>query len=169
MGTTVEPFDMESNLALVAGVSAASMVAVEAAMRKAGVKPGDRVSFVGHSQGGLLAARLAESGRYATSSLLTVGAPLGTVAPSGNYPALAISHRDDLVPELGGASKPTRITHVETHSGANAFDLAGAHAREAYFDTAARLDASPARENFPRWESAGEGNSQVFSAKRVMN
>jgi len=169
VGTTVEPFDMESNLALVAGVSAASMVAVEAAMGKAGVKPGDRVSFVGHSQGGLLAARLAESGRYATSSLLTVGAPLGTFAPSGNYPALAISHRDDLVPELGGASKPTGITHVETHSDANAFDLAGAHAREAYFDTAARLDASPARENFPRWESAGEGNSQVFSAKRVMN
>lgn len=89
VGATVEPFDMESNLALVAGVSAASMVAVEAAMGKAGVKPGDRVSFVGHSQGGLLAARLAESGRYATSSLLTVGAPLGTVAPSGNYPAHA--------------------------------------------------------------------------------
>ena len=98
-----------------------------------------------------------------------MGTPLGTVAPSGNYPALAISHRDDLVPELGGASKPTGITRVETHSDANAFDLAGAHAREAYFDTAARLDASPARENFPRWESAGEGNSQVFSAKRVMN
>jgi len=38
VGTSAEPFDMESNLALVAGVSAASMVAVEAAMRKSGGK-----------------------------------------------------------------------------------------------------------------------------------
>lgn len=167
VGTSAEPFDMESNLALVAGVSAASMVAVEAAMRKAGVKPGDRVSFVGHSQGGLLAARLAESGRYATSSLLTVGAPLGTVTLNGKYPALAISHSDDLVPELAGASKPTGITHLETHSGAGTLDVAGAHAREQYVATAERVEVSPARDSLPHWEASGEAHPQFFQARRT--
>jgi hypothetical protein len=169
VGTSGEVFDMESNLALVAGISAASLVAVERAMKKAGVTKGDRVNFVGHSQGGLIAARLAESGRYATSSLLTVGAPLGTTSVKGGYPALAISHTDDLVPGLAGGEKPTHITKVETHSGASPFDVAGAHSKDAYFDTAQRVDASVARDSFPRWEDSGSVEPKLFTARRSGN
>ena len=165
LGSSAEPFDMESNLALVAGVSAASLVAVQAAMKKAGVRPTDRVHYVGHSQGGLLASRVAESGRYLTGSVLTVGAPLGTAPASGSYPALAIAHTDDLVPGVAGAQEPTGRTLIETHSGSSPLDVAGAHSREGYAHTAERVDASPARDSFPRWDAA-EGKAQTFSARR---
>ena len=165
MGSSAEPFDMESNLALVAGVSAASLVAVHVAMKKAGVRPNERVHYVGHSQGGLLASRVAESGRYATGSVLTVGAPLGTAPTQGDYPALAIAHTDDVVPGLAGAQEPTGRTVVETHSGSLPLDVAGAHSREGYAHTAARVDASSVRDSFPQWEAA-EGHSQAFSARR---
>lgn len=165
LGSSAEPFDMESNLALVAGVSAASLVAVQAAMKKAGVRATDRVHYVGHSQGGLLASRLAQSGRYLTGSVLTVGAPLGTAPADGSYPALAIAHTDDLVPGVAGAQEPTGRTLIETHSGSSPLDVAGAHSREGYAHTAERVDASPARESFPQWDPA-EGKSQMFSARR---
>jgi len=165
LGSSAEPFDMESNLALVAGVSAASLVAVQAAMKKAGVRATDRVHYVGHSQGGLLASRVAESGRYLTGSVLTVGAPLGTAPASGSYPALAIVHTDDLVPGVAGAQEPTGRTLIETHSGSSPLDVAGAHSREGYAHTAERMDASPARDSFPRWDAA-EGKAQTFSARR---
>ena len=167
VGTSEDPFDMESNIALIAGISAASLVAVEAAMRRAGVTPGDRVSFVGHSQGGLIAARLAESGRYATTSLLTVGAPLGTAPLRGNYPALAIAHTDDVVPGLGGAAKPSGITRVETSSGAAPLDVAGAHSRDRYGATAERIDASPVRDSLPQWKSSEMATARLFTAKRT--
>lgn len=167
VGTSEDPFDMESNIALIAGISAASLVAVEAAMRRAGVIPGDRVSFVGHSQGGLIAARLAESGRYSTTSLLTVGAPLGTAPLRGNYPALAISHTDDVVPGLAGAAKPSGITRVETISGAAPLDVVGAHSRDRYRVTAERIDSSPARGSLPQWKSSEMATARFFTAKRT--
>ena len=165
LGSSTDPFDMESNLALVAGVSAASLVAVHAAMRKAGVRSSDRVHYVGHSQGGLLASRVAESGRYVTGSVLTVGAPLGTAPASGEYPALAIAHTDDLVPGLAGAREPTGRTIVETHSGSAPLDVAAAHSREGYLHTAERVDESPARDSFPEWQGS-QGEAVTFSARR---
>jgi len=145
VGYTREPFDMESNIALIAGATATSFVAVEAAMKASGVRPGDKVTFVGHSQGGLIAARLAESGRYSTTGLLTVGAPLGGTPVRGDYPAVAITHRDDVVPELGGHAEPSRAVGVSTLSGAALGDVGGAHSLDAYTETAEALDSSPAK------------------------
>jgi hypothetical protein len=151
VGTSDNPFDLESNLALVAGIPAASYIAVEMALRRAGVKPGDRVSFVGHSQGGLIAARMAESGRYTTTGLLTAGAPVGVAPIRGSYPALALSHSDDLVPTLGGAPELTRSIGLERHSGSDHGDLGRAHSLEAYAETARIADSSPARSRFGQW------------------
>lgn len=142
LDSTGDPFDMRSNLALVAGVPAAATLATERAMRNAGVRRGDSVVFVGHSQGGAVAATLAESGRYRTRGLITVGAPVGSLPVTGDYPALRIQHRDDLVVELGGAAVAGRQMVVETDSGALPGDVRGAHSRHAYFDTATRVDQS---------------------------
>lgn len=139
-------FDMSSNLALVAGVTSASMVATQKAMARAGVTTSDRVMFVGHSQGGAVAARLAESGRYTTVGLLTVGAPTGSAPVTGNYPALVIEHRDDAVPGLAGARETTNAYVVRAESGALPGDLIGAHRRESYQATAERIDQSPAQQ-----------------------
>jgi hypothetical protein len=159
VGTTDNPFDLEGNLALVAGLPATSYFAVEMALRRSGVRPGDRVRFIGHSQGGLIATRMAESGRYTTTGLLTAGAPLGTVSVRGDYPAIHLGHTDDVVPELGGASAPTKGVGIHRHSGAGAADLAGAHSLEAYESTAMAADESPARKHFGSW-SGGEASTQ---------
>lgn len=168
VGTTENPFDLESNLALVAGIPAASYLAVEMALRRSGVRPGDRVRFIGHSQGGLIAARLAESGRYETTGLLTAGAPLGSVSVHGRYPAVSLAHTDDLVPDLGGARSLTRSVGIERHSGSARGDFTGAHSLEAYARTAAAADASPARGHFGQWSGGGATSSpELFSARRA--
>jgi hypothetical protein len=167
VGFTTEPFDMESNIALIAGATAASLVAVERAMSASGVTVGDKVTFVGHSQGGLIAARLAESGRYATTGLVTVGAPIGHIPVRGNYPAVAISHRDDVVPELGGHARQSLVVRVSMHSGADPGDVVGAHSLEAYRQSAAELDASPARNRLGEFPMvSGTARPMVFRAQR---
>jgi hypothetical protein len=149
VGHTSNPFDFESNIALVAGLGSASWVAVEMALKRSGVREGDRVTFVGHSQGGVIAARLAESGHYTTTGLITVGAPLGGIPVHGDYPAVSISHTDDVVPPLGGRLEPTRTVGVSRHSGADMGDVVDAHSLERYAKTAAELDHSPARSRLP--------------------
>jgi len=166
-GDTSEAFDMASNIALVAGVTAASMVAVERAMKNAGVTSTDKVTFVGHSQGGLIATRLAESGRYQTAGLVTVGAPVGVAPVRGSYPAVHIVHSDDVVPSLGGHAAPTRAVRIETHSGAPVGGAIEAHSLAAYTRTAMVADSSPAAHRFGSLpQGTGSTSAQFFSARR---
>lgn len=167
IGGTEEPFDMESNIAVVAGIPAASLVSVHKAMAQAGVKPGERVTFTGHSQGGIIAARLAESGRYRTTGLLVVGSPTGTLSVKGDYPAIALRHSDDVVPRLGGSDRGSGFLTIERKSGSGVGNIAGAHGRTEYVDMARDIDSSPARPHLPELPRA-EGVAQVrtFSAVR---
>ncbi|MEX2441494.1 MAG: hypothetical protein WD400_02480 [Pontimonas sp.] len=142
LGETTDPFDVRSNLALVAGAPAAATMVTERAMRSAGVRPGDGVTFVGHSQGGAVAATLAESGRYHTRGLITIGAPVGSQPVTGDYPALRIQHRDDVVADLAGRALVGQQTVVLADSGAAVGDVSGAHSRDRYFQTATRIDLS---------------------------
>lgn len=168
VATSEHPFDMQSNIALVAGLPAASLASVTLALRRAGVRPGEKVTFTGHSQGGVIAARLAESGVYRTQGLFVVGAPLGTLTIEGSYPALALRHTDDIVPRLGGHDVTTGITTVERESGAPCGDVAGAHTRESYLATVRDLEFSPAASHLPSLPIAeGQASSRVFSAFRV--
>lgn len=170
MGSGTSVFDMESNLNLVAGHTALSAVATTHAMRMAGVKPGDSVTFIGHSQGGAVAGRLAESGLYRTAGLLTVGSPTGTIPLHGDYPAMVIEHTNDIVPALGGERLTTQATVVTRNSGHALVDIVGAHSAESYQQTAALIDRSSAPE-LATWISrvpAGEGGLvSIFSATRL--
>lgn len=167
VGETPETFDMESNLALVAGLTATSLIAVQSAMAKAGVRAGDNVTFVGHSQGGLIAARLAQSGAYNTTGLLTVGAPLGTAPLRGDFPAVAIAHSDDPVPTLGGALTPSGVIRIETPSGALPGDLEGQHSLESYLKTAKAVEESPSAEMLDAFpEARGRGRALGYRAER---
>ena len=159
---------MESNIAVVGGLPAASLVSVHRAMARAGIKPGERVTFTGHSQGGLIAARLAESGRYRTTGLLVAGSPTGTLSVRGDYPAIALRHSDDVVPPLGGSDRGSGFVTIERDSGSGVGNIAGAHERAGYVDMARDLDSSPARPHLPDLPRA-EGVAQVrtFSAVRT--
>jgi len=169
VGTGDSPFDLRSNLGLVAGVSAASVIATTQAMRHAGVAPGDSVSFVGHSQGGAVALTLAESGVYSTRSLVTVGSPTGTLPVRGNYPAVVIEHSNDVVPGLGGARLTTQATVIQRDSGHGFPDIHAAHAVDSYRETAAMIDRSSAPEVTRLLSGWGEGlvgRATVFSASQ---
>lgn len=100
-----EPWDLTSNVASVAGRESGSYRTVVQAMKAAGVRPGDRVVQVGHSQGGLVAAQIAASGEFRTVAVATFGAPAGQVSVAPDVPMIATEHTDDLVPALGGTPR----------------------------------------------------------------
>ena len=143
LGAEDDPFDMRSNLALVAGVPAAASMAARHAMRQARVSPRDPVVFVGHSQGGAVATALAESGQFRTVGLITAGAPVGHMPVTGDYPALRIEHTDDPIVSLGGHTSSGREVVVSRDSGAPLWDVSAVHASEGYTDTATQIDRSP--------------------------
>jgi len=169
VGSGATPFDLESNLRLVAGHTSLSVIATTQALRQAGVKPGDSVTFIGHSQGGAVATSLAESGVYKTAGLVTVGAPTGTLPVRGNYPAVVIEHTNDVVPGLGGARLTTQATVVTRHSGHRLFDVVGAHSTDSYQQTASLIDRSSAPELSVRpspLSAHDRGHALLFTANR---
>jgi predicted esterase len=169
VGLGQSPFDMESNLGVVAGVSADSVHATSQAMRHAGVKPGDSVSFIGHSQGGAVAATLAASGVWATRSLVTVGAPTGTLPVRGDYRAVVIEHSNDVVPRLSGARVPTSATIIRRDTGHAPTQWHDAHSTESYRKTAQLIDASEASVLYQLDHPVArgtQGTATVFSTTR---
>ena len=111
-----EPFDFTSNVAGVAGGSPASYRAVQLAMEQAGITDSSAVSFVGYSQGGLIASMLAASGDYNTKGLTTIGGPSGQIVIPAGVPALLIEHYEDLIPALGGTQANTDAVVVRRHA-----------------------------------------------------
>lgn len=109
------PQDMLSNLQEVAGAESDQSRAVLAAMEMAGIGAGEPVEFVGHSQGGIVAARLATDATvradYTVVSALTAGSPIAGSVPGG-LPVLALENTRDLVPALDGASNAPGVVTV---------------------------------------------------------
>lgn len=97
-----EPFDMLANLQGVANEPSAAQQSTERAMRSAGIRPGQPVLLVGHSQGALTATRIAQSGRFDVAGVVTLGGPTGQIALPLTVPVLAAEHDEDPVPVLGG-------------------------------------------------------------------
>ena len=168
------PWDMLSNIALVAEQPASSLQAVQAAMRAAGIDSSSSVVFTGYSQGGAIATALAESGDWSTTGLVTVGAPTGGMPVTGGYPAIVIEHREDLVPVLSGIRRETTavIVRGEAFAASPAGDAAlPAHEIERYRATAAAADAhehdrlQAAVAALPVITSTGE--RMAFTASRV--
>jgi pimeloyl-ACP methyl ester carboxylesterase len=138
------PWDMASNVALIAGEPASSLQAVRAALISEGVTSDTSVVFTGYSQGGAIATALAESGAYRTAGLVTVGAPSGGLPVTGDYPAIVIEHRDDLVPVLSGIRRETTAVIVRGDALSDRSVAGGAlpaHDLDLYRRTAARADA----------------------------
>ncbi|MET1051917.1 MAG: hypothetical protein ABWX65_04685 [Mycetocola sp.] len=144
-----EPFDLGSNLAGIAGDDAAAYRATLDAMDEAGIKPGDRVTLVGHSQGGIVAARVAASGVYDTEALVTFGSPTGQIPIPAAVAHLAVEHAEDITPALGGepldgsaGRERIVVTRSVTDPGSSGVPFVGPHAMTGYADTAALIDAS---------------------------
>lgn len=142
-----EPWDLTSNVAGVAGLEAGSMRATEAAMRDAGITPTDEVQFVGFSQGGLVATRLAADGGWHAVGLETYGAPAGNIALPAGLAGMAVRNTDDFVPALAGPQLDQHLLQVERQAFAPGSRIphelpAPAHQRSAYAATASTIDAA---------------------------
>lgn len=145
------PTDMTSNLRSVGGLPTAAELAVVAAMRRAGVRPGQPVLLVGHSQGGLTAVGVASQRpwreEFAVTHVVTAGAPVAGGVPLPGVQVLSIEHTDDLVPVLDGAVNPdtgswTTVRTAAPTGGAWDDDAVPAHSSAAYAVTAADVDDS---------------------------
>ena len=176
-----QPWDMASNVALVAGQEASSLQAVRTALEHAGATPDSSVVFTGYSQGGAIATRLAESGQWVTSGLVTVGSPSGDLPVLGDYPAIVVEHREDLVPGLSGVRRETEAVVVQseslrvgTASAAGATGALAAHDLDRYRATAERVDSSVVEELRTRVDAlpgsgggGAEGTVLLFTARRL--
>jgi hypothetical protein len=145
-----EPWDDTSNLGLIAGGDAASVRATREAMAAAGVRPGDAVLPVGYSQGGVVATDLVTGGDYDTSQLVTFGSPSGQLDVPQTVTDVALEHRDDIIPALGGEplggpeGADRIVVRRTTFEGAVPMDESplAAHRMSEYELTAAAVDSS---------------------------
>lgn len=169
-----QPWDMASNIALVAEHEASSLQAVRAALAAEGVTSETSIVFTGYSQGGAIATLLAESGDFATAGLVTIGAPTGGIPVTGAYPAIVIEHREDLVPVLSGLRRETTAVIVRADAlaeGVPTGEALPAHDRERYRATALAAD----RHHAPSLTDAlaalpvptGDGVRAAYTAHRL--
>jgi pimeloyl-ACP methyl ester carboxylesterase len=141
-----EPWDMTSNVEAMAARDAGSQRAAVEAMRQAGIEADDEVIIVGHSQGGLVAARIAESEQFRVTSLVTVGAPIHKIEVPTTTQVLAIEHREDVIPMLSGIAAAgtlaTTLTVRRSVAGIPGVpgDALPAHNLARYVETAREVD-----------------------------
>lgn len=138
-----EPWDMTSNIAAMVGQASDSERGARAALSAAGVTNTDRIIVVGHSQGGLVAQRLASDPQLRVSDVVLVGSPQtpGSVAPGVHV--VALEHRNDPIPALGGIAPEGRAdVTVATTPPITPGDPLAAHHASVYRDLATEADAS---------------------------
>jgi hypothetical protein len=119
------------------------------AMHDAGVRPGDDVMLVGHSEGGVVAVNAARdavaNGAFNVTHVVTLGAPIagvvGSVSPK--VQVLALENDKDLVVHADGSKNPDlpNVTTATTSHGDES--VVDAHSiRDAYLPGAADDQAS---------------------------
>ncbi|MCB7135680.1 PGAP1-like alpha/beta domain-containing protein [Cellulosimicrobium marinum] len=129
-------FSMTSNLRLMdvdvdRRVEADSARAVLAAMRAAGIPPGDDVLLVGHSQGGMVAATVAAAtvGTYSVRHVVTAGSPVAGHALPEGVKGTHLETQGEVISDLDGVENPAtrdRVTvtgEFRSASGGPAADL----------------------------------------------
>ncbi|KAE8762765.1 hypothetical protein [Georgenia thermotolerans] len=110
------PMDNGTNLRAMAGVGSDMEVGVTAAMRQAGIAPGEPVALAVHSQGGLVAARLVADpvfrSRFQVTTVLTAGSPIAGIALPPTVDVLSLEDVNDPTVGLDGAANVPAAHHV---------------------------------------------------------
>jgi hypothetical protein len=115
LGANAQPWDMSSNLAALGGDPSASEAAVRKAMAESGITHDDPVVLVGHSQGGLIAMRIAQASDVHATIVIVAGAPIHRIEPPTGVAVVAFEHRDDVVPALGGPRAEPEPNRPQAH------------------------------------------------------
>ena len=142
-----EPWDMGGNFSSVAGLDSSATMAIDEALRQAGVDAATPIQLVGFSQGGAHAAAIAMSGDYSVHSVVSFGAPIGQLPIPESIPVLAVRHPDDLVASGLGGNELHAANVFEVRNTAFAGQTvptdkpAPAHQFDSYVRTAELMDA----------------------------
>jgi hypothetical protein len=139
--------DAGTNLHALAGVPTGYQHGVEMALEQAGVTADEPVMLVGHSQGGMVATRLATSlrtsGRFNVTHVVTAGSPIGAMDLPHSVIALSLENRGDVVPQLDGADNPHRANRYTVGVDRGGQSLASRHSlTDGYLPAAVDVDAS---------------------------
>jgi hypothetical protein len=168
--------DMGTNLRALANRPSVFERGVIEAVRRAGVRPGEPIMLVGHSQGGMIAARLAAqlgASGFTVTHLVTAGAPIGLAAVPGSVAVLSLQNRGDVVPELDGTANPRRANWITARTAHGGDSVQARHSMGSYLAGAYDLDASadPAlagwRRSAASFLDAERVSTQVFQIRRA--
>jgi hypothetical protein len=159
----VSPFDVAGAVSAAGGRRTAGVAAVELAMDRANIPPGEPVLLAGHSQGGMIATAIAADPvarqRFSVTHVLTAGSPIAQSPMPGGVQVLSVEHTNDLVPLLDGAPNPDRAQWTTVRATAPLDpDLSplAAHDRVRYAATGQQVDAS-ADASIQSWRSGSRG------------
>lgn len=168
--------NMGTNLAGVGGADNAYEQAVVAALEQMGVPPDAPLNFMGHSQGGIIAARLAQkltdpsSGlpQYDVTSVVTAGSPVDSIDLPENVQMLSLVNEYDVVPRLDGEHYDDHSNHTTIVTEVQNGTATGNHLmKDVYTEMAADLTTSedPAVRDALSPSSAfwGDGPSTTWS------
>lgn len=138
-------FDLRSDIALATNAeNAKSIRAANAALLAYGAKSNDRLVLVGYSQGGMVAAQLAEQ-KQNVVGVVTIGSPIANDSIPKSIPVVSLEHSNDIVPALAGKTNPitenwvTASRHFELKPGET---VIRAHEMASYLETAKLADES---------------------------
>ena len=103
------PLDLRSGLLELGGQRSVVERAAEQALLEAGAGPGDRVTAVGHSLGGMAARSLAERSAngsipYSVDKVIEFGSPVANQKAISGLSVLSVENSGDFVPLLDGKS-----------------------------------------------------------------
>ena len=140
-----DPFDIGAAIGALADPErAASHEAVLDAIKHERIGAGDKVVFVGYSQGGTVAGEIAAGHRKLdVDAVITFGAPVAHLKFSPTLPVISLEHGNDVVPAISGAVNPvtenwlTAVRDVPLAVGESSLH---AHRIDEYVETAKLLD-----------------------------
>ena len=169
-GKDAGTFSLSSNLPLYAGMSSSAYESARLALQQAGAKPGDSVMVSGHSQGAMIASRIALENEYQVPMVVGFGNPVQADVGAETL-QVDLRHSDDPVPLLaaGGhdasiGATGSMVVERNVDPLPSVDDLrAGAHQMDAYTETAELLDAS----SDPRVDAVRERLAEFGKAESV--
>ena len=158
------PSSTAANLASMAGEKSSLYPAINkamsAAMQEAGVAPGSEpVMLTGHSQGGIVAARLAADhhfrDKFDVKEIVTAGSPIARIAIPKSVNVLSVENIHDPIPRVDGMPNPdtTNRTNIvcETPRGEHLDSILDAHNASRYTRSAGELTPDRSEDQLSDW------------------
>ncbi|MBC6446713.1 lipase family protein [Actinokineospora xionganensis] len=140
--------DFGTNIDGIAGNETVLQEGIEQALRDAGVPKDAPVMLVGHSQGGIVAARAANdfvnNGTYNVTHVVTAGSPVGNIPIPDSVQMLSLENNGDVVPHLDARENPDADNRTtvkfdnQTNTAGGNHAISGPDGQDGNYEAAAR-------------------------------